>query len=53
MLSATATTSTGVGATESVVFTPLKVGAVELGHRIVLAPCTRLRAEADHTPSGT
>ncbi|WP_321911956.1 MULTISPECIES: alkene reductase [unclassified Paraburkholderia] len=32
-------------------FSPAKVGPVELDHRVVLAPMTRLRAEPDHTPS--
>ena len=38
--------------TDSVTFIPLQVGATRLEHRVVLAPCSRMRAEADHTPSG-
>ncbi|KAI6644943.1 hypothetical protein MCOR14_000654 [Pyricularia oryzae] len=34
----------------SKLFTPLKVGKVELGHRISMAPMTRFRADDDHTP---
>lgn len=29
-------------------FKPLKVGNVELQHRLVMAPLTRFRADADH-----
>ncbi|KAL4877953.1 hypothetical protein BJY04DRAFT_230229 [Aspergillus karnatakaensis] len=29
-------------------FTPLRIGTVELQHRVVMAPLTRLRADADH-----
>lgn len=29
-------------------FTPLKVGAIALGHRIAMAPLTRFRANAEH-----
>ncbi|KAL3443407.1 hypothetical protein BJX65DRAFT_320631 [Aspergillus insuetus] len=29
-------------------FTPVRVGAVELNHRVAMAPLTRLRADADH-----
>lgn len=29
-------------------FQPIKVGAVELGHRVVLCPLTRYRANAAH-----
>jgi NADH:flavin oxidoreductase / NADH oxidase family len=29
-------------------FTPIKVGRYELGHRVVLAPLTRFRANAKH-----
>lgn len=36
----------------SVAFSPLQVGATRLEHRVVLAPCSRMRAEADHTASG-
>lgn len=32
-------------------FTPLKVGALTLSHRVVHAPMTRLRADADDSPS--
>lgn len=32
-------------------FSPFKLGAIELGHRVVHAPTTRLRAEADLSPS--
>ncbi|KAL0075071.1 hypothetical protein J3Q64DRAFT_1667478 [Phycomyces blakesleeanus] len=31
-------------------FTPIKVGASLLKHRVVLAPLTRLRADANHVP---
>lgn len=31
-------------------FQPLKVGRVELQHRVVMAPLTRLRADTDHVP---
>ncbi|CAN5299745.1 alkene reductase [soil metagenome] len=32
-------------------FTPTRIGAIELDHRVVHAPTTRLRAEADDSPS--
>jgi N-ethylmaleimide reductase len=32
-------------------FTPVRAGAMALAHRVVHAPTTRLRAEADETPS--
>lgn len=32
----------------SALFQPIKVGRLSLSHRIVLAPLTRLRADADH-----
>lgn len=30
---------------KTALFTPLKVGSVELGHRVVMAPCTRMRCD--------
>jgi N-ethylmaleimide reductase len=33
-------------------FTPLALGALELPNRIVMAPLTRCRADADHVPTG-
>lgn len=36
---------------KSALFKPLKVGRMELKHRIVMAPLTRFRAEESHTPS--
>lgn len=33
-------------------FTPIKVGDMELPHRVAMAPLTRFRAHEDHTPSG-
>src|SRR4051794_3049878 len=35
----------------SILFTPLKVGALELPNRIVMAPLTRARAGATRTPN--
>ncbi len=32
-------------------FTPVQLGAISLGHRVVHAPTTRLRADPDDTPS--
>lgn len=32
-------------------FSPLKVGDISLGHRVALAPLTRLRAHLSHVPS--
>lgn len=32
-------------------FQPIKVGQVELEHRVVLAPLTRVRADEDHVPN--
>ena len=32
-------------------FTPLKIGAIEVPNRILLAPLTRSRAEGDHVPT--
>ncbi|KAK1224160.1 hypothetical protein PQX77_012965 [Marasmius sp. AFHP31] len=34
----------------SKLFQPITIGDVKLGHRVVLAPCTRLRVGADHVP---
>ena len=34
------------------VFTPLKVGDMELKARVALAPLTRTRATDDHIPQG-
>lgn len=34
----------------SELFQPLRIGNVELQHRVVMAPLTRLRADADHVP---
>jgi len=34
----------------SSLFTPLQVGALEIPNRILMAPLTRCRAEADHVP---
>ncbi|KAJ7608661.1 hypothetical protein FB45DRAFT_762961 [Roridomyces roridus] len=31
-------------------FQPIRVGELELAHRVVLAPTTRFRADADHVP---
>ncbi|EIW75739.1 FMN-linked oxidoreductase [Coniophora puteana RWD-64-598 SS2] len=33
-----------------VLFQPLRVGDIEVKHRVVLAPLTRVRAHADHVP---
>jgi NADPH2 dehydrogenase len=35
----------------SALFSPIRVGSIDLQHRIVLAPLTRFRAHADHVPS--
>lgn len=35
----------------SKLFEPIKVGSLELKHRIVMAPMTRRRAQFDHTPT--
>lgn len=32
-------------------FSPIRVGNINLQHRIILAPLTRVRAHADHVPS--
>ncbi|UPG88046.1 alkene reductase [Luteibacter aegosomaticola] len=32
-------------------FSPTRLGALQLAHRVVHAPTTRLRADADHSPS--
>jgi NADPH2 dehydrogenase len=37
----------------SKLFTPLKVGRIELAHRIAMAPMTRFRADDDHVPLPT
>lgn len=34
----------------SKLFTPLKVGSLELGHRVAMAPLTRYRADDDRVP---
>lgn len=34
----------------SKLFTPLKLGAVELGHRVAMAPLTRFRADDNRVP---
>ncbi|SCV69907.1 BQ2448_1301 [Microbotryum intermedium] len=34
----------------SSLWTPLKVGRITLGHRIVMAPLTRIRADQNHVP---
>lgn len=33
-------------------FTPLKVGDIEIAHRLVLAPLTRMRADTKHVLGG-
>lgn len=35
----------------SKLFEPLKVGPLQLGHRLALAPLTRYRADDDWTPT--
>jgi NADPH2 dehydrogenase len=35
----------------SALFQPLRIGAVNLQHRVVMAPLTRFRANKDHVPS--
>ena len=35
---------------QSKLFSPIQVGSLDLSHRIVLAPLTRLRANAEHVP---
>ncbi|KAG2112105.1 hypothetical protein DEU56DRAFT_874389 [Suillus clintonianus] len=35
----------------SALFSPIRVGNLNLQHRVVLSPLTRLRAHADHVPS--
>ena len=37
--------------TEQRLFAPFKAGAIDIGHRVVHAPMTRLRSEPDDTPS--
>lgn len=32
-------------------FSPVKLGALELQNRILMAPLTRCRADADHVPT--
>jgi N-ethylmaleimide reductase len=36
---------------ESILFSPIKMGAVALKHRVVMAPLTRLRSNPDNSPS--
>eukprot|EP00667_Euglena_gracilis_P026301 EG_transcript_31538 len=31
-------------------FSPVKLGAIELAHRVVMSPCTRCRVDAGHVP---
>lgn len=33
-----------------VLFQPIQVGNVALGHRVAMAPLTRFRSDADHVP---
>ncbi|KAG2057915.1 FMN-linked oxidoreductase [Suillus hirtellus] len=35
----------------SALFSPIRVGNINLQHRVVLAPLTRIRAHADHVPT--
>ena len=35
----------------SILFTPVKLGALQLRNRILMAPLTRCRADADHVPT--
>ncbi|KAG2072136.1 NADH:flavin oxidoreductase/NADH oxidase [Suillus decipiens] len=35
----------------SALFSPIRVGSIDLQHRVVLAPLTRVRASAEHVPS--
>ncbi|KAG2151611.1 uncharacterized protein EDB93DRAFT_1224744 [Suillus bovinus] len=35
----------------STLFSPIRIGNINLQHRVVLAPLTRLRAHADHVPT--
>jgi N-ethylmaleimide reductase len=42
--------STITASTMTDLFTPLTVGPLELPNRILMAPLTRCRAEADHVP---
>ncbi|KAK7553435.1 NADPH dehydrogenase [Phyllosticta citricarpa] len=37
-------------AANSKLFTPIKVGSIQLEHRIAMAPLTRFRADDDHAP---
>jgi NADPH2 dehydrogenase len=34
----------------STLFQPLRIGAINLQHRVVMAPLTRFRANKDHVP---
>ncbi|KAG2072140.1 NADH:flavin oxidoreductase/NADH oxidase [Suillus decipiens] len=40
-----------MSSSNSALFSPIRVGNINLQHRIVLSPLTRLRASADHVPS--
>jgi NADPH2 dehydrogenase len=35
----------------STLFSPIRVGNMDLQHRVVLAPLTRVRAQANHVPT--
>lgn len=51
MIAASMTTATVRDLRDYELFSPANVGALSLSHRVVHAPMTRLRAEADLTPS--
>jgi 2,4-dienoyl-CoA reductase-like NADH-dependent reductase (Old Yellow Enzyme family) len=51
MIAASMTTATAKDLRDYELFSPATVGALSLSHRVVHAPMTRLRAEADLAPS--
>lgn len=45
------TSSTQAGQVQDKLFSPLSLGAIELDNRLVMAPLTRIRADADGVPN--
>lgn len=45
------TSSTQTGQVQDKLFSPLSLGAIELDNRLVMAPLTRIRADADGVPN--
>jgi 2,4-dienoyl-CoA reductase-like NADH-dependent reductase (Old Yellow Enzyme family) len=51
MIAASMTTANAKDLRDHGLFSPATVGALSLSHRVVHAPMTRLRAEADLSPT--